>query len=137
MVSMGNLISYAHYCNLWWTKCNEQKYFFPYEATSKNEHKFFIFLMGIWLENATLKLIRSILKLFISDSNALKCLLGQQLHMQLDLWNFCQPTCHWQLHAWYKNKTHCSTYHSKQILDNKIHNLTDWSTKVSTKIDIP
>lgn len=92
---------------------------------------FYIFLMGIWLENVTLKLLRSISKLFISDSNALKCLLGQQLHMQLDLWNSCQPTCHWQLHAWYQNKTHCSTYHSKQILDNKIHNLTDWSTKVS------
>lgn len=123
---------------LWWKKCNEQKYFFPHKATSKKRTLILHISHGdIWLENVTLKLIRSISKLFISDSNALKCLLGQQLHMQLDLWNFCQPTCHCQLHAWYKNKTHGWTYHSKQILDNKIHNLTDWSTKVSTKIDIP
>lgn len=103
----------------------------------KTNINFTYFSWGYDWINVTLKLIRSISKLFISDSNALKCLLGQKLHMQLDLWNFCQPTCHWQLHAWYKNKTRCSTYHSKQILDNKIHNLTDWSTKVSTKIDIP
>lgn len=87
---------------------------------------FINFSQGYGWKNVKLILMRSISTLFISDSNALNCLLDEQLHMQLDCWNFWQPTCHWQLHAWFQNKT-------EHIAELTTVN-TSWTTKFITSL---
>lgn len=132
MVGMGKLVSNAHYCN-----CNEHKNIFPHKTTS--EMNIYKFLTGIWLEKRQININEININTFHLRFQCFELSIG---------WTTSHATGPLKLLATYlslaascmiskQNRTHCWTYHSKHILDNKIHNLTNLSTKVSTKIDIP
>lgn len=122
MVTMDKLVSNAHYCN-----CNEHKkiYFHTRQHPKLNIYKLFT---GIWLEKRHININKINIKTFYLRFQCFWIVywIKNFTCNWIDRWNFCQPTCRWQLHAWLQNKT-------EHIAELTTVN-TSWTTEFITSL---